>query len=103
LDSENDERPRQRVLGYADPLQHSPNVNCEGYSSGGEPETWGDQPEFWKGAADWTLLLQADSEHGEPGEPDVMLGDGGLVYFMIRSADLKARRFGAVWTDWQSH
>ncbi len=99
LGSEFDDRPRQRVLGYGDPLQSSPNVNCEGYSSGRAPEKWADTSDFWNRAADWQLLFQADSEYGEP---DVMFGDGGLLYFMIRPAALVARRFEAAWTDWQS-
>jgi uncharacterized protein YwqG len=98
-DGDND-RPRHRVGGYADPLQHSANINCEGYSSGLDPAKWGDDPLFWQQAADWQLLLQTDSEYGDP---DVMLGDAGLLYFLIRPADLVAQRFDLVWTDWQSH
>jgi hypothetical protein len=95
-----DDRPRQRLLGYADPLNNSPNVNCEGTSSGLSPTAWTDHPDFWHRAANWALLFQADSEVGDP---DVLLGDDGLLYFMIRPLDLAARRFDRVWTDWQAH
>jgi uncharacterized protein YwqG len=52
------------------------------------------RPELEKGAADWQLLLQIDSDEKNLG---VMWGDVGRVYFWIRRQDLGKRDFGNVW------
>lgn len=100
LGSEYEERPAQRVLGYADPLQSSPNIDTEARASGLPPAQW-ESPETVRRACDWQLLLQADSEPDE--EPRVLYGDGGVLCFLIRRDDLAARRFDLAWLDWQSH
>jgi uncharacterized protein YwqG len=43
--------------------------------------------------ADWTLLLQLDSDD----ETRMMWGDGGMLYFWIRKDDLQAGRFENCW------
>jgi uncharacterized protein YwqG len=47
-----------------------------------------------KGAGDWQLLLQIDSDAKVLG---TMWGDVGRVYFWIREQDLKKRDFSNVW------
>ena len=47
-----------------------------------------------KGAADWQLLLQIDSDEENTG---MMWGGGGRLYFWIRKDDLKKRAFANVW------
>ncbi len=49
----------------------------------------------------WRLLFQMDSDYQEDANFDLMFGDVGRVYFMIRESDLKARRFNQVWTIMQ--
>jgi len=48
---------------------------------------------------DWRLLLQVDSMQA----PQWMWGDAGMLYFMIRTEDLAARRFEEVWLDLQCY
>ncbi|MHC4402544.1 MAG: DUF1963 domain-containing protein [Planctomycetota bacterium] len=60
-------------------------------------ETGYDDPrrkELEKGAADWQLLLQIDSDEDNAG---MMWGDMGRLYFWIRRDDLKKQAFGNVW------
>lgn len=47
-----------------------------------------------KGAEDWQLLLQIDSDEENLG---AMWGDCGRVYFWIRQQDLQKRDFSNVW------
>ena len=47
------------------------------------------------GAADWTMLLQIDSDERGPGW---MWGDSGRLYFWIKKDDLRERRFDRTWT-----
>ncbi len=89
--------PRHQLLGYAYPLQSSPNVNVEAETAGLAPEQWGATVEFWRRAAEWQLLFQVDSED------DALLGDAGLVYFLIRPDDLAARRFDQAVAHLQCH
>lgn len=49
------------------------------------------------GADEWMLLLQLDSDDGA----DFMWGDGGMLYFWIRSGDLRQHRFDKVWMTLQ--
>lgn len=50
-------------------------------------------------ADDWRLLLQLDTDDAA----DMMWCDGGVLYFWIREADLRAARFDRVWMLLQSH
>jgi uncharacterized protein YwqG len=51
------------------------------------------------GSADWRLLMQLDSDD----EAGMMWGDAGRLYFWIREADLRERRFDKVWLILQCH
>jgi len=81
---DDDDRPRHRLLGYADPLQNDPWEQC----AAAEP----DVP-----PAQWQLLAQIDSE------PDAQLGDNGLVYVLIPRDALAAGDFTRARGVWQMH
>lgn len=51
------------------------------------------------GAKDWRLLLQVDSD----GNSEIMWGDLGTLYFLIKKDDLAAGRFENIWFSWQCH
>lgn len=91
-------RPRDRLLGFADPLQSDPYVQCA-LTARGLPLSTPVDAALLSDAAGWRLLLQADSDP----ESGVYLGDMGAVYFFIRPADLTARRFSAVCAVWQGY
>ncbi|MEV0781153.1 YwqG family protein [Streptomyces sp. NPDC050428] len=59
-----EDRPRHRLLGYADPLQGDPWEECATAEPGVPP-------------ARWQLLAQIDSE------PDALLGDSGVIYIFV--------------------
>lgn len=75
---------------------------ANGFSSGGKNQP---SPEEFRrlaqGAADWQLLLQLDSDPGDPRHSkknDYMAwGSEGLIYFWIRKQDLANRDFSRVW------
>jgi uncharacterized protein YwqG len=46
-----------------------------------------------RGADDWILLLQLDSDDGA----ELMWGDMGMLYFWIKRDDLSERRFDRAW------
>ncbi len=52
---------------------------------------------LWPGAADWELLLQVDSDD----RADMMWGDVGRLYFLMRSQDLESREFEKAWLVFQ--
>lgn len=79
-----DDRPRHRLLGYADPLQDDPWQHC----ATAEPTTSPTQ---------WQLLAQIDSE------PGAQLGDNGLVYIFIPRDALMAADFARAHGVWQMH
>jgi uncharacterized protein YwqG len=93
------EGTRHQLLGRADPVQNEMELECQLASNGvycGNPEGFRDPrvKNLKKGAADWLLLLQIDSDEAA----DMMWGDLGRVYFWIRKQDLAAGNFDAVWT-----
>lgn len=51
------------------------------------------------GAKDWLLLLQVDTDSNS----EIMWGDLGTLYFLIKKDDLAALRFDNIWFSWQCH
>ncbi|MFV5992196.1 YwqG family protein [Streptomyces sp. NPDC056231] len=56
-----------------------------------------DDPRLSKEAAAWVLLAQFDSDDAA----DMMWGDAGALYWLIRPEDLAARRFDRTMFTWQ--
>jgi len=88
-----------QVLGHARPLQNAMELECQLVTHDihcGDPGGYEDPraEELRPGAADWTLLLQLDSD--EPA--GMMWGDLGRLYFWIRGDDLAQRAFERTWT-----
>ena len=90
-----------KLLGWPDIIQSNMTQECElvsrGYYLG---STWEQIPqkdveEAAAAVTDWRLLFQLDTVEHEGFE--LMFGDCGRLYFYIREADLKARRFDRVW------
>ena len=93
------EGTRHQLLGRADPVQNEMELECQLASNGvycGNPEGYKDPrvKTLKKGAADWRLLLQVDSDDAA----DMMWGDLGRLYFWIRKQDLASGNFDGVWT-----
>jgi len=79
-----DDRPRHRLLGHADPVQDDPWAHCA-RADGRVPAT------------DWQLLAQFDSE------PDAMFGDKGMIYIFIPLDALHGGDFTRARGVWQMH
>jgi uncharacterized protein YwqG len=91
--------PGHQIGGLPDPVQiDAMELECQLVSNGlycGDPSGYEDPraAELGKGAAEWKLLLQIDSDD----DSGMMWGDGGRLYFWIRTADLSAADFSKVW------
>jgi uncharacterized protein YwqG len=87
-----------RMLGYADTLQDDMRFQCQlmthGVTSSDDPRI----DELLKGASDWQLLLQVDSDE----QAGMRWATAGMVYYWIKLADLQARRFDKTWMILQS-
>ena len=86
-----------RLLGYPDTLQDDMRAECQVAASG----VAGDDPraaELAKGANNWRLLLQLDSD----AQAGMRWADAGMVYFWIERDALAAKRFDNVWMVLQS-
>jgi uncharacterized protein YwqG len=96
---QDDRYPLHQMGGHPSPIQ-APDLGyeCQLASNGvylGGPEGYA-SPEaaaLAPGAADWRLLLQVDSDD----RADMMWGDVGMLYFMIRESDALARDFSRTW------
>jgi uncharacterized protein YwqG len=87
-----------RLLGHADPIQGDMQLECQLVSHGIDVgQGWDTSSplaqEVAKGARDWRLLLQLDSDEGT----GMMWGDAGRLYFWITEASLAERRFEECW------
>ncbi|GHG10037.1 MULTISPECIES: YwqG family protein [Amycolatopsis] len=78
------EGPHHQVGGFADPIQNAVEKEVA-------TEVLGDyrDPRLIEEAARWVFLAQIDSDEAA----DMMWGDAGMLYWMIRSEDLEAGRF----------
>jgi len=88
-----------QIGGFPNPIQNDTmELECQLVSNGlycGDLSGYEDAraAELAKGAGEWRLLLQLDSED-EIGE---MWGDCGFIYFWIRESDARAGRFDKAW------
>lgn len=88
-----------KMLGYANNIQNEMEPECQLVTNGiycGDPSGYNDPraKELEKGAGDWILLLQIDSENKKT---EMMWGDVGRLYFWIKKVDLKNKDFNKTW------
>jgi len=88
-----------KMLGYANNIQSEMELDCQLVTNGlycGDPSGYNDPKakDLEKGAKDWILLLQIDSEDEKTG---MMWGDVGRLYFWIKKDDLKNKDFTKTW------
>ena len=90
--------PHHRMLGNPDTIQDDMRLECQLASNG---VTDIDDPRaaaLSKGAMDWQLLLQIDTDD----TIGMRWGNTGMLYYWISLADLQARRFDSTWLVLQS-
>ena len=83
-----------RMGGFPDCIQGDPKLGAQLVSHDlycGDQTGWkiGKERGLFPGAAEWLLLLQVDSEEAA----EMMWGDGGRLYYLIKKDDLAALRF----------
>ncbi len=91
-----------RIGGYPEPVQGDPKLEAELVSHGlycGDPTGYnrGKELGLWQEAVNWELLLQVDSDENA----NMMWGDVGRLYYLIRRQDLALRAFERVWLVFQ--
>jgi uncharacterized protein YwqG len=87
-----------RLLGNPDTIQDDMRIQCQLTSHG---VTDADDPkakDLSKGAMDWQLLLQVDSNE----QAGMHWASSGMLYYWITRTDLHAKQFGATWLVLQS-
>ena len=89
-----------RCGGYPENIQGDMRLECQLVSHGlycGDASGYKDPrcPILEKGASDWKLLLQVDSDHKRF---RWMWGDAGRVYFWARQQDIESADFSSAWT-----
>lgn len=87
-----------RLLGNPDTIQDDMRQQCQLVSHGVTDEDDPRAAELLKGALEWQLLFQVDSDE----HAGMRWADAGLLYYWIRREDLQARRFDASWLVLQS-
>ncbi|MCF3102216.1 DUF1963 domain-containing protein [Streptomyces roseoverticillatus] len=83
-----------RIGGHANPVQDE--VESEVARGALGNPAWTD-PRIKEEALRWVLLAQFDTDD----DADMMWGDGGALYWLIRPEDLAARRFDRAMFTWQ--
>lgn len=89
---------RNKLLGYAEEIQSTMEKKCALVTNGlyvGDGNAWEtpEAQEIINQPNDWILLLQLDSNEG----CGMFWGDGGMLYFWIKEADLRQQNFDNVW------
>lgn len=84
-----------QIGGQAQSVQTAVEIVVAHGALGGEV-SWED-PRIEKEAEGWVLLAQLDSDE----DADLMWGDGGALYWLIRPDDLAAGRFDNAMFTWQ--
>ena len=101
----NDDDPIHRCGGYPQEIQGDMPLECQLVTNGvycGDESEYQDprRPLLEKGAADWRLLLQIDSDEARCGW---MWGDVGRLYFWARQQDIEGSDFGRAWAILQCY
>jgi len=97
-DLESGNAPNHHLFGHAANIQGDTQLEAQLVSNGlycGNDGGYEDAraQQLAKGADDWMLLLQLDSDQ----EAGFMWGDVGMLYFWIRKQDLAQRAFDRTW------
>ncbi|MFI8435205.1 YwqG family protein [Streptomyces sp. NPDC079020] len=90
-----DDEAGHQIGGHAHSVQNPVEIEIAEAVLDGEV-SW-DDPRLSEEAGNWVLLAQFDSEDAA----DMMWGDGGALYWLIRPEDLAARRFERAMFTWQ--
>ncbi|MDR2137034.1 MAG: DUF1963 domain-containing protein [Synergistaceae bacterium] len=90
--------PHHKLFGYPDLIQNeifleaqlvSNELYCGNETGYRDPRA----EDLKEGAGDWMLLFQIDTD----GNAEMMWGDCGMLYFVIKKDDLTRRNFDAAW------
>jgi uncharacterized protein YwqG len=105
LEEENQNKMKNRILGYPDAIQNDMQIECQMVSNGiyygdGKPREHPRYKELEPGAEDWELILQLDSEEENA---KMIWGDVGRVYFWIHKKDLNKLEFEKAWFQLQCY
>jgi uncharacterized protein YwqG len=100
MGSVSEDEPIHRCGGHPQEIQNDMRLECQLVTNGiycGDPSGYRDPRRslLEKGAADWQLLLQVDSDEKRLGW---MWGDAGRVYFWARQQDIEAADFEGAWS-----
>ncbi len=87
-----------RMLGNPETLQDDMRQQCQLISQGVTDANDPRAAALTKGALDWLLLLQVDSDE----HAGMQWGNTGMIYYWLKTADLQARRFDTAWLVLQS-
>jgi uncharacterized protein YwqG len=87
-----------RLLGNPDTLQDDMRLQCQLTTHGVVDMDDPRVDELSKGAKDWQLLLQVDSDE----HAGMRWANNGMLYHWIRQEDLQARQFDHTWLVLQS-
>jgi uncharacterized protein YwqG len=92
------------IGGWPFPIQGEMETECQLVANGvfcGGPEGYSSEraARLRRGAADWRLILQLDTDE----RAGWMWGDGGKIYVWMREQDVRARRFDRCWTILQCY
>jgi uncharacterized protein YwqG len=90
--------PHNCLLGNPDTIQDDMRLQCQLVSHGVTDETNAHAAELSKGAMDWQLLLQIDSDE----HAGMRWANNGMLYYWIQRTDLSAHRFDTTWLVLQS-
>lgn len=104
LYSANQSSAHHQMLGHSANIQGDMQLEAQLVTNGiycGDPTGYEDPRAnvLEKGADDWMLLLQFDSDESV----DVMWGDCGMLYYWVQSDDLKDSCFENVWMTSQCY
>ena len=87
-----------QLLGYPQTIQDDMRLECQLASHGVTDMNDPHAKELSKGALEWQLLLQIDSDE----ELGMRWGNTGMIYYWLRAPDLKRSNFDGAWLVSQS-
>ena len=87
-----------RLQGNPDTIQDDMRLQCQLVSHGVTDTNDPRAAELSKGALEWQLLLQVDSDE----QAGMEWGNSGMLYYWIQAADLQVQHFDTIWLIMQS-